>query len=775
MSTLPKSSVESQVYDLSLHGREPESTQAAWIERTEDGDEWICTTRIENGSPAEPIRLRAHAGHPGTPYAAGNRLLWNSFSDGQGRLCAAALPDTPGGMVSPVELPLPPNADGAAFAACEMPDNSLLILAEHRSVQASASSPREGNEAGKGVGGMSHTGLRLLRWRDTGIDDVCELPTRDAFCTRPRLCVTPTGAVAAWDTYVDGAYHVAIALLDHDGLDVTLEQLPVAPDTWDTLGALACDGAGRLYAARCRSRLVALDGEAANHHEELVVSVRPDAQTGWRDVAAVNIDEALNPWLAAYWGWRRYPRLIADEDGVWLLWEDKLDRDSMGPGPGRLCALKVTPAGAVGAPVILLSGLCMYGMAANATAPKLVVATKTQPQAFLFGLDYEVHTIELGKRDVEARPASEGNRARPLFSVRTQARARPVHDETGLRLFFGDPHVHSRLSYDLEGEPDVLYHVARDVADLDFAVLTENDGTRFTEPLTPADWEQSRRWADLFNEPGRFTTFVAWEYTLHTRPGHPESRNSHRSVIYPDRAAEIISWTDGAAPTAPDLVEQLRGTEVLLHHHHPSGFDITNDALERNIEITSGWFNAMRMPQFVENLHEQLDQGRRLGFIGGSDNHEHNPGLGGALTGVWAEANTREALFDAFRARRVYATTGPRPAIRFSVSGVDMGSQGRVTDAPVVALALRCDSESVERIRLIRDGVTVYDEAHDGHDVTLNWTDETCLPGNHWYYAHIRFKTDNTEADWAAPMALPWNIMPAYGIDAWTSPVWIER
>ena len=51
---------------------------------------------------------------------------------------------------------------------------------------------------------------------------------------------------------------------------------------------------------------------------ELVVAVRDGG--AWRDVATVNTDFAMNPWLASYWGLRRFPVLLPDGDGVLLLW-----------------------------------------------------------------------------------------------------------------------------------------------------------------------------------------------------------------------------------------------------------------------------------------------------------------------------------------------------------------------------------------------------------------------------------------------------------------------
>ena len=114
----------------------------------------------------------------------------------------------------------------------------------------------------------------------------------------------------------------------------------------------------------------------------------------------------------------------------------------------------------------------------------------------------------------------------------------------------------------------------------------------------------------------------------------------------------------------------------------------TNDASDAWID------GSYARPALNLGLEQQAEIGAnpfKFGMIGSSDSHNglagaaednfwgkhasNEPGPYRALTGaiyaasglaaVWAETNTRDALFAAFKRREVYATTGPRITLRF--------------------------------------------------------------------------------------------------------------
>ena len=174
----------------------------------------------------------------------------------------------------------------------------------------------------------------------------------------------------------------------------------------------------------------------------------------------------------------------------------------------------------------------------------------------------------------------------------------------------------------------------------------------------------------------------------------------------------------------------------------------------------------MRRDDYRATLHDRLRSGRVFGFFGASDNHERNPGLGGALTGAWATDNTREGVYEAFEQRRVFATTGLRPVLAFRVCGTFMGGAVTTDADPELSVRVVCE-RPVDRVDIVRDGEVVHTRPGGANRFDDTWTDTACTVGVHFYYAHVTFQGEET--------VLPWNLSPAVGVHAWSSPVWVTR
>jgi len=209
----------------------------------------------------------------------------------------------------------------------------------------------------------------------------------------------------------------------------------------------------------------------------------------------------------------------------------------------------------------------------------------------------------------------------------------------------------------------------------------------------------------------------------------------------------------------------------------------------------------------------------------------------GGLAGVWAEENSRASLFDAFRRRETFGTSGPRIAVRFFggfglgaglcddpdmvrkayAMGVAMGGTlGPGNGAPSFLVSALRDAGTatrpgtpLQRIQIIKGWIEggerheqVYDVAGDaqngatvddttcvtsgpGADALCGaWTDPAFDPSEHaFYYARV---LENPSCRWSTYTcnALPPDERPASCTDpavprtiqerAWTSPIWYE-
>ncbi|MGZ6013486.1 MAG: DUF3604 domain-containing protein, partial [Caulobacteraceae bacterium] len=283
-------------------------------------------------------------------------------------------------------------------------------------------------------------------------------------------------------------------------------------------------------------------------------------------------------------------------------------------------------------------------------------------------------------------------------------------------------------------------------------------------------WTDVKEAAARNNDPGRFTTFVAYEYT-----SAPDGRNLHRNVIFRTAKVPTLPYTATMSPNPEDLWRTMdawrgKGIDVLAIPHNSNGSDglmfeqtkrdgspmdrayaelrMRNEPLAEITQIkgtsethpslspNDEWSNFEIMERYIGSNHpvtkfhgsyvrEALKDGIlmqetkgfnpfKFGFIGSSDTHNAAPGsveernffskvgrsdgtpvLRGSvppngaktwpadtpdsahaagpyqawgasgLAGVWAEENSREAIFAALRRKETFATSGPRIRVRF--------------------------------------------------------------------------------------------------------------
>jgi hypothetical protein len=152
---------------------------------------------------------------------------------------------------------------------------------------------------------------------------------------------------------------------------------------------------------------------------------------------------------------------------------------------------------------------------------------------------------------------------------------------------------------------------------------------------------------------------------------------------------------------------------------------------------------------------DALDQGYRLGFLGSGDSHDGHPGLAhlaspagtGGLAAILAEDCTREAVLEALRARRAYATSGQRIVLRVTLDERPMGATVPVgADQLVVEVV---GTAPIEVVDLVRSGRVVETRHGDG---SASFKHTWSLGGlAHGEYVYVRVIQAGGGMAWCSP------------------------
>ena len=316
--------------------------------------------------------------------------------------------------------------------------------------------------------------------------------------------------------------------------------------------------------------------------------------------------------------------------------------------------------------------------------------------------------------------------------------------------------------------------------------LTDHDhwGLLFLDQH-PEMWAEMRRLVRRFHQPGRFVPLLGYEWTNWIY--------GHRHVLFFADDGPLLSSIDPAYDEPRELWQGLRGMPALTVAHHSAGGPISIDwdvvpdpELEPVTEIVSvhGSSEAADSPALIHRpvpgnfVRDALGRGYRFGFVGSSDGHDGHPGLGhlasptGGLAAVLAPELTREAIYEALRARRVYATSGPRIVLRVSFGGHRMGAEirlgGRSSAAEAVpgiaadTLVVRAIAPgALAQVDVVRSGRVVESvDCHGRRECAFAAAFGDLASGE---YVYVRVVQEDGGLAWSSPFYFADGAAPAVG------------
>ncbi|MCD6318128.1 CehA/McbA family metallohydrolase, partial [Candidatus Aerophobetes bacterium] len=319
-------------------------------------------------------------------------------------------------------------------------------------------------------------------------------------------------------------------------------------------------------------------------------------------------------------------------------------------------------------------------------------------------------------------------------------------------LFFGDIHGHN-VHCDGRGTIDEYYRWARDVRFLDFCALTNHIEGAKRFPVENF-WNTVKIKAAEYNDPGHFVTFLAFEWGSWELFGD-------KCVYYLSEDEDYFPANEERSNTPEKLWNLLRGKSALTIAHHTkyggkTDWNFQDDELQPLAEIYSVWGSSETGSE--HSIQKAWEKGHRLGVIASSDTHTGTPGNEGeGLAAVWAHDLTRESLFEAFRQRRCYGTTGARIIMDFRLNNCMMGESLNLKNNKSRKISIFvAGTAPIEKIEVLKNNRVAYVHPGYGSVENFDWIDNSVKEllswGGEFYYVRV------VQVD---------------GEMAWSSPIWI--
>lgn len=351
-------------------------------------------------------------------------------------------------------------------------------------------------------------------------------------------------------------------------------------------------------------------------------------------------------------------------------------------------------------------------------------------------------------------PAGEGTEAQ-TGEVTTFTYKAPMRLDD-YNLYFGQLHAHTNLS-DGTGTVAQAFDHASNVANLDFLALTDHSNSfdndanvhmdsENAEELS-AEWEEGRSGARDITERENGTFVGLYGFEMTWSGGSPGHINTFNSNGFESRNYAPYKKGDNYEVLQAYYDTLNENPETISQFNHPgdtfgdfmdfSLYDPVVDNQITLIEVGNGEGAIGSTGYFPSYSYytRALDKGWHVAPTNNQDNHKGNWGDSNtARSVVLATDLTEEAIYDAMKNYRVYATEDNDLSILYSLNGNAMGSilDDQESVNIEVSISDPTDTEGTTKVEVIvNGGQTLAEQTFEGGSADIAFDN---LPATYGYY-----------------------------------------
>jgi hypothetical protein len=355
--------------------------------------------------------------------------------------------------------------------------------------------------------------------------------------------------------------------------------------------------------------------------------------------------------------------------------------------------------------------------------------------------------------------------AAPMLGAQvSSAKKAPMETTTTYNLYFGDLHAHSVLS-DGIGEPEAAFEMARE-GGADFQALTEHvqwwhayDAWVMKED----EWVRLKEAAEAATTED-FVAIAGYETWMLANCGEVNVYNVSELPAY--FKYEPLGYRYDRLPIFYDWLAEQEGAVGQFNHPLYVSEDFMNYTYYSEWrDMNMGAIEAYNWEYYDESYQKALDAGWHLMPTANTDTHAGDWIVAHEMRSVLlAKELTHDALYDAMRNQRGYATLDQNLRIEYTLDGAVMGENLSAADGEYTAWIKISDPDGIQdEITLVE---IVYDDGEIAASIPMSGDPTEAVELN------VELQVEDARYFYVRVTTVSPLNLDAEGITAWTSPVW---